>query len=269
MERFLFVFLKGSLIGGTLTVPGVSGGTMAIILGIYEPLIQAVNGAVKGEGRRKRLLFLLIFSVGALLGIFALSGVVTNLLACFPMPMLCFFIGAVAGGVPALLREMKQSVFRWYHFFFLLSGAGLVLLISMIPQGLFDVSSGGILWKAVGGLLAAAALVLPGISVSHLLYVLGIYEGLMTSIAKFDFIMILPFAIGLILGVLLTAKAVEYLFYRYRIPTYLMILGFVGGSVVEMIRGVRINDLTMICPLMLILGYLAIFIIFKKSKAGA
>ncbi len=269
MERFIFVFLKGSLIGGTLTVPGVSGGTMAIILGIYERLIQAVNGAIKGEGRRKNSLFLLVFSVGALLGIFALSGVVTNLLTRFPMPMLCFFIGAVAGGVPALLREMKPYIFHWYHFFFLLSGVGLVILISMIPQGLFDVSSGGVLWKALGGLLAAAALVLPGISVSHLLYVLGIYEGLMTSIAKFDFIPILPFAIGLILGVLLTAKAVEYLFYRYRIPTYLMILGFVGGSVVEMMGGVVADHLTMSCPLMLILGYLTIFYLFKKSRAGA
>lgn len=269
MERFLFDFLKGALIGGTLTVPGVSGGTMAIILGIYERLIQAVSGAVKGEARRKNFLFLAVFSVGALLGIFALSGVVTNLLACFPMPMLCLFIGAVAGGVPALLREMKQSVFRWYHLFFLLCGAGLVILISMIPQGLFDVSSGGVLWKAVGGLLAAAALVLPGISVSHLLYVLGIYEGLMVSIAKFDLISIWPFAVGLLLGVLLTAKAVEYLLIRYRIPTYMTILGFVGGSVIEMMRGVRMNELTMSCPLMLILGYLMIFLIFKKSKAGA
>lgn len=268
MERLFFDFVKGLWIGGTLTVPGVSGGTMAMVLGVYERLIRAVNSLRKGEGRRECIRFLLVFGFGGLLGMLALSGVVSRLMSRFPNAMIFFFSGAIAGGIPAILHEMKRSVFEWHHLFYLPVGLGIVFLISMIPQGIFS-SSSGILLQMLGGIIAAVALVLPGISVSHMLYVLGIYESLMTAIAEMKILTLLPFGIGSVVGVLITVGAVERLLACFKTQTYLVILGFVLGSVFEMLGSSSIQVFSLWYLFIYAAGYLPIWLLFKYNKAGA
>ncbi len=270
MERYLFDFLKGIWIGGTLTVPGVSGGTMAMVLGVYERLVRSVNSLVKGLERGKSIRFLLVFCTGGLLGVFALSGVVSRLLVRFPAEMIFFFTGAVAGGVPAILGEMKRAVFKWHQLLYLFCGAGTVFFITLIPEGFFSLSADhGIFLKIFSGMIAAVALVLPGISVSHMLYVLGIYESLMTSIYKFELLLILPFGLGVVIGIILTARAVEALLQRFKVQTYLTILGFVLSSVFEMLFSVQITKISLLYPLLLAAGYLPIYLLFRYNKAGA
>ncbi len=270
MEHFLAVFLKGAWIGGTLTVPGVSGGSMAMILGVYERLIRSVNGLFGHGGNKKESLrFLLSFSLGALSGILALSGVVVWLLERFPVPVVFFFAGAVAGGIPVIMREIKSTVFKGYFILYFLGGILLVILLSYIPTGLFSIGESGFLWQIFGGLIASAALVLPGISVSHMLYVLGIYEGLMESISHLELLKILPFAIGAAAGIFLMTKAVEYLLDHFKVATYLIILGFVVGSVFELFSGIRFSDISVICFLLFATGFSGIFLLFKNSEAGA
>ena len=274
MKRYLSVFLKGLWIGGTLTVPGVSGGSMAMILGIYEQLVRSVNNLI-GRGREKweSFRFLLFFCAGGLTGVLALSWVVVWLMKMYPVLVVFFFAGAVAGGIPVIFHEVKDTAFKWYYVPFLLGGIILVLLLQMIPPGLFEISQTrdlrGIFLQMIGGIIAAAALVLPGISVSHMLYVLGIYKGLMISLSTFDFLALIPFAIGVIIGVLLTARAVDYLFSRHKTPAYLIILGFVLGSVGELLAGVQLSDLSWGCLPLFAAGFFCIYLMFKKSKAGA
>lgn len=274
MKQAMSDFLKGAWIGGTLTVPGVSGGSMAMILGIYERLIRSVNGLLeRGSNKKESIRFLLIFCSGAIAGIFALSWIVVRLLELFPVPILFFFAGAVAGGVPVLFREVRSTVFRYYHVLFLLGGMALVVLLSKLPVGLFEITPyGGIksaLLQLLGGLIAAAALVLPGISVSHMLYVLGIYEGLMQAVSGLQIGLLLPFAAGGVLGTFLMAKAVDRLLRSYKTSTYMVILGFVLGSVAELLSGIRVQNITFACAPLFFLGFFAIFLLFKKSKAGA
>lgn len=271
MKRFLNVFLKGIWIGGTLTVPGVSGGSMAMILGIYEPLISAVNRLVsKNNEKQASLRFLLLFSFGAVLGIFTLSSVVSWLLELFPVPVLFFFIGAVAGGIPLLFKQMDCCRFKWQHILYLLSGMVLVLLLSLLPNGVFELSAErgivGVFWQFLGGIIAAIALVLPGISVSHMLYVLGVYEGVINAIIHFRVWLLIPFALGVLGGVLLMTKAVEYLLLHFKTATYMVILGFVLGSVAELLSGVRFSGVTFICLPLFLCGFFAIYILFKKQK---
>lgn len=274
MKRFLNVFLKGMWIGGTLTVPGVSGGSMAMVLGVYEPLIRAVNGLVGKEGdKRAHLRFLSLFSLGAMLGIFALSGVVSWLLGLYPVSVLFFFVGAVAGGIPLIIKQMDHNSFRWHHILFMLGGMILVLLLSLLPVGIFEISAErgvvGIFWQLVGGFIAAVALVLPGISVSHMLYVLGIYEGVIGAVVHLKLWLLVPFAIGVVCGILLMTKAVEYLLLHFKTATYMTILGFVLGSIAELISDVQFNDINIICYLLFAAGFFAIYTIFKKKKADA
>ena len=144
----------------------------------------------------------------------------------------------------------------------------------MLPEGLFAVSEdagiGGILLQVLGGIITAAALVLPGISVSHMLYVLGIYAGIMTSISTLNILPLIPFGIGVLLGVVLTSGAMEFLLKKFKKQTYLVILGFVGGSVVELLSHINPGEFSFVCILLLAAGFALIFGLFfieqRKNK---
>ncbi len=274
MRYFLSVFLKGIWIGGTLTIPGVSGGSMALILGIYEKLIFSLNALFSRNTKKKECVgFLLVFFVGAVVGVIALSRIVVWLLQNYSEIITFFFAGAVAGGIPTLWREAKIIFLRWYHILYLFCGIAIVISLSSLPANVFSITEGswlfGSFMQIVAGFIAAVALVLPGISVSHMLYVLGIYKELMEALSRFQFLHLLPIAIGGIVGTILTTKVVGVLIESYKAPTYMLILGFVLGSVAELLATVEISSITLLCPLLFGLGFIGMFLLFKKSSAGA
>lgn len=277
MKNFLVNFLKGAWVGGTLTVPGVSGGSMAMILGVYEKLILSVNAFLKKGGDKKGAFkFLCTFGIGGILGMIALSGLVVKLMELFPTPMVFFFAGAVAGGVPVIMYEIKNDKIKIYDVIYLAAGIAITVGLSKLPEGLFAISEdagmGGMLLQVLGGFIAAVALVLPGISVSHMLYVLGVYAGIMASISSLDILPLIPFGIGVLLGVVLTSGAMELLLKKFKKQTYLVILGFVGGSVVELLSHINPGEFSAVCILLLAAGFALIFTLFyieqRKNKAA-
>ncbi|MBE7042062.1 MAG: DUF368 domain-containing protein [Ruminococcaceae bacterium] len=264
----IVTMLKGLWIGGTMTVPGVSGGSMAMILGIYDRLISAVNNAIKFK--KESILFLIQFLIGAVVGLVLFSKAVPYLLTQFPFPMHFFFIGCVAGGIPMIFRAAKVTKFSWKIVVYLLFGILLVTLIAMIPKGLFVSKGGflGILLQLIGGILIAIALVLPGISVSHMLYMLGLYETVTTAVGNLDILSVLPLGIGVVGGILLTAKVMEKAMNRAPQFTYLVVLGFLLGSLPELFpMGISVNLLTIIISLiMAVAGFFFIYLITKKEE---
>lgn len=233
----LKLIVKALWIGATMTIPGVSGGTMAVVTGIYEDLIHAVNGFRKEP--KKYIGFLLQFVISAGAGFLLLARLVTWLLE---QPQLgeitkCFFCGVVFGGVPLLVK--KADIHKWSvsHILCLLLGAGIVLGLGQIPQGLFSTGTGFVFYllQLVGGFLIAIAFVLPGISTSHMLYILGLYEVVLQKAYAFRFWELIPLAIGGILGTFLTADGLEKLLERYPSQVYMAIVGFVAGSVVTLL----------------------------------
>ncbi len=274
MERLLGAFLKGIWIGGTLTVPGVSGGSMAMILGIYEQLISSVNILIgRSDEKKKAAKFLALFTGGALIGIMALSGAVVWALERFPSPVLFFFAGIVAGGLPLILSEIKSSSFRWYHSINLILGILIVVALSYLPSDLFSLGYGrglgGVTVQFFGGMIAALALVLPGISVSHMLYILGVYKSIMSAISSFELLKLLPFVLGIFSGIILVSKAVEMFMNRYRGGSYMLIFGFVLGSVFELLNDVNVQNVSIWCLLLFFVGFLGMFLFFNKKKADA
>ncbi|MBQ7034690.1 MAG: DUF368 domain-containing protein [Clostridia bacterium] len=273
MKKFCSIFLKGAFIGGTLSVPGVSGGSMAMILGIYEKLIQAVNILIGRGGEKKKAIgFLSLFSVGAIVGILGISGIVVRLLDCYPMQMVFFFSGAVAGGLPLIYREAKKENISVVHYIYLAIGVAVVVFLSILPKGLFQIDAGGGFWSVtmqfLGGVIAAIALVLPGISVSHMLYVLGLYKGIMAAIAEFDLIVLLPFVFGVSAGVLLSARGMNYLFDRFPGYTYFVILGFILGSIGELLSSALGAAPPLSCYPLMVLGFCSVYLISGKKKAS-
>lgn len=271
MKDLIFVLLKGAWIGGTLTVPGVSGGSMAMILGVYERLILSLNSLLKKDSDKKgSLKFLITFCLGAGLGMLALSGIVVALMRAFPTPMVFFFAGAVAGGIPVILTEIDKDKMKIYDIIYLAIGVLITVLLTGLPEGLFAIlpDMGISAWpmQLLGGIIAAIALVLPGISVSHMLYVLGIYEGIMASIASLKLLPLIPFGIGALLGVVATSRAIEELLKKCKNQTYLVILGFVAGSVAELLSNINPQEISVICILLVVAGFAGIFALFHFER---
>lgn len=271
MKDLIFVLLKGAWIGGTLTVPGVSGGSMAMILGVYERLILSLNSLLKKDSDKKgSLKFLITFCVGAGLGMLALSGIVVALMSAFPTPMVFFFAGAVAGGIPVILTEIDKDKIKICDIIYLAIGVLITVLLTGLPEGLFAISPdmGIRAWpmQLLGGVIAAIALVLPGISVSHMLYVLGIYEGIMASIASLKLLPLIPFGIGALLGVVATSRAIEELLKKCKKQTYLVILGFVAGSVAELLSNINPQEISVICIFLVAAGFAGIFALFHFER---
>lgn len=258
--------IKGLVVGGTMLVPGVSGGSMAIILGIYDDLIYSVSSFMKHKGASLR--FLILFSAGGILGMFLLSRPILYLLDEFTMPTLYFFMGAVIGSVPMIFSKSELKKFSIRGLFYVIAGIAVVVAISFIPasgsESSLDADLTGMLFLALAGFVAAIALVLPGISVSYLLLIMGLYDETVTAISQVYMPFLLPLGIGLILGIVLTTKILEKAMTEFPQPTYLMILGFVLGSLAEVFPGIPAGMEMISCLIALAAGTGIILFISRK-----
>ena len=262
-----------------MTVPGVSGGTMAMVVGIYEQLLHAINNLRKHP--KEYLLFLIQFILGAGIGFVLFARVVSMLLEnpVLGVPTRFLFCGVVAGGIPFIWKKAQavdktsgNQVSRISNIgiivrgFWIIVGIIIVRFLSLIPQGTF---AGGIegssYWlQFVGGIVVAVALVLPGISVSHMLYILGIYEVVMKQVYSLEWIDLLPLVVGTVAGILLTTHLLEWLMQRCTREVYLVILGFVVGSLWELVPKHAIHS-PVLCMVIAIGGFVIMYALIQKG----
>lgn len=254
----LLVPFKGFVIGSSMSVPGVSGGTMAILLGIYDRLIAAISHF--GSDVKKNALFLLKFCLGAVVGFLALASTIGWLLETFSIPVSFFFIGAIVGGIPALFRKASESKFTGLSVLYMMIGAAVVLAIGFLnspEEG--EVAVRALSWSdiplwLVSGLVISLALVLPGISTSHMLLLLGIYTTMTDSIKHVfawvksliggapvsgvtdDILFLVMLALSTLLGVFLITRPLEWLMKKFPHQTYCVIIGFVVGSLADVFK---------------------------------
>lgn len=265
-NNFSTIF-KGFLVGSTMLVPGVSGGSIAMILGVYDRLVSSVSSFFKHK--RESFIFLALFSLGGGLGMLLFAHPLLLLIERFPMPTLYFFFGAVAGGVPLIYREARVNALSWRVPLYTGAGLLVVLLFAFLPTGAFqsEMEAGAVsfLLLSLAGFIAAVALVLPGISVSYLLLLMGLYDETMRAISGFYLPFLIPLGLGLVLGIILTTKVLERAMARHPQPTYLMILGFVLGSVAEVFPGVPSGPELLLCMATGLGGFAAIRFLTRRE----
>ena len=262
-KQHIIVAAKALIVGGTMLVPGVSGGTMCIILGIYDQLIHAVSTFF--QSKRANFLLLFWFCLGSGTGIFLLSKPLFQVMEWFPKPASFFFMGAVAGSVPMTFQKAKVQSFTWRIPVYVAVGAAIVWALDKLPT-MDQMAGGGMeyyLMLVVSGVVAAVALVLPGISVSYLLLVLGMYNATIQAIGNLDFQFLLPLGLGLGLGIVATTKLLEHLMQVYPRATYLIILGFVVASIPTIFPGIPVGGEWVVCALTLAAGF---GVVYQVSK---
>lgn len=246
--------VRGIVIGIANVIPGVSGGTMAVSMGIYDKLIGAINGLTKTFWRSVRILAPLL--VGMALGVVGFSYLIEYLLTQHTLATCLTFVGLILGGLPVLWPSLKKSVAKKksgrlgapeaISFLALLAvGVGMPLLQggeggvqSLTP------SLGLALLLVVLGLIASATMVIPGVSGSMVLMILGYYYGILNAVTgtvsalkALDWagvlnglLLLAPFGIGVVLGIWLIAKLIDWLFNRFPSQTYAAIIGLVLSS---------------------------------------
>lgn len=231
--------VKGAAIGASLLVPGVSGGTMAIILGIYDKLIAAVGNLFKEP--KKNLLLLGTVSLGGIAGVLLFAKLLLYVTTTYEMPMMFLFLGAVVGSLPMLFGKAQIRRFSPKVLLYPAIGLALVLSLELLPPDLLQIELGrnplSYLVLVVAGIILAVALVLPGISVSYMLLIMGIYQQTLTAIEQLNLPFLFILGISVLIGVFLTTKLLERAMTRRSQETFLLIIGFVIGSLRDVFPG--------------------------------
>lgn len=236
MKIFKLIF-AGIVIGVANVIPGVSGGTMAVVFGIYDELIGVISFNIKQIFSKWK--FWLPLAIGMGIGIIGFSKIVTFLFEHFPVQTQYFFTGIVLGSIPLILKRTsfsvkKENLGNWISG--IVAFAIMIVMVFINTENIVSVIQSEItpilvVKLVVGGALAAFAMIIPGISGSFLMVVLGIYSTVIAAISDFNLAIIGITAIGVVLGVFGGAKGVQVLLYKVPKQTYGAIFGLVIGSV--------------------------------------
>ena len=231
--------LYGAIIGLAEIIPGVSGGTFAVLLGIYDNLIGAISRFRKDVKGHLKLLVPLV--LGMAVSLVGLSFVIRYLLEEFPMAVNFFFLGLVLGIVPMLYKRSTAGGFRAVNLvpFLITLALMVVLAVVSIRQGdstaiVREVDALVCLRFAAVGCLAAVCLLLPGISGSMIMVIFGTYDSVITAISEMNILLLLPVGIGVLLGLLFGAKLIDLCLRKAPQATYSAILGLVLGSTISL-----------------------------------
>ncbi len=225
--RFLLHMLVGAVIGIGGILPGVSGGVMAVSLGIYVPMIDAIAGFFKAP--KKNFLFLLPIGLGAGLGFLLGAVVLKRVMDRWYTEVIWLFIGLVAGGVPSFIKEANERGFKKRYLLATVLGAALALLLLLLKKEegqIPEVQALTPLMAAVSGAIVSVGTVVPGISTSFILMYLGWYRAMMDAFANLQVLTVLFVCAGAGGFFILTVKAARWLFDRFHGWAYYAVLGF-------------------------------------------
>lgn len=247
MKEKLTLAIKGFLIGVANIIPGVSGGTLAITLGIYEKLIGAISHFFKNL--KENIKFIMPIGIGAVLSILLLSRVISFCLDKYTLATILFFIGLILGGIPLLNKKIKGHYKNVSNIIIFLLSFGFVVALSILKgENVVSFENMNIInyiMLFLVGVVAAATMIIPGVSGSFVLMLLGYYKPIVDTIGdltKFnniwqDIIILVPFGIGVLVGIVAISKLLEFLFKKYEVKTYFGVMGFIIASIITIFTG--------------------------------
>lgn len=253
--KLLINILKGVVIGVANAIPGVSGGTMMVSMGIYDEIIGCVTHLF--SQLKKSILTLLPYGIGMLLGIVGLSYGIKFLLTNYALQTSMAFVGLILGGLPILYGHVRGKKLGVSHGLIFVAFFALIIVMQLLGEGggnEADLTFG--LWTCIKlffvGIIAAATMVVPGVSGSMMLMLMGYYYPVINTITMaVDGLrnrnmgqlleaagVIVPMGIGIVIGIFGIAKLIEYLLKNYEGHTYCAILGLVVASPIAILMGI-------------------------------
>lgn len=235
MFTILSDYLKGIAIGAGAILPGISSGVFCVIFGIYEKLLNSVLHFF--QDWKKHFRFLLPLVLGGVTGIVLLGNVLQYLFSYYPSYTKFAFLGFIIGTIPALFKQVHhKKSFRLHYLLYLFATFLLALFLLFlermftIDEEIYCMSTFSFSFLVFAGFIMSAGVVIPGVSSTVLLLLLGVYQTYLAAVSNLNLSILVPMLIGLILGGLLLMKLIQVLLTNYPCQTYYAIIGFVLGS---------------------------------------
>ncbi|WP_407428944.1 DUF368 domain-containing protein [Treponema sp.] len=273
--------LRGIAIGIANIIPGVSGGTMMVSMGIYDKIISCIShffNDIKGN-----IKFLIPIVLGMAIAVVGGSFTIEYLFKAFPLPTTIFFVGLILGGLPAMIKKVKGEKPNILHIVFFLIFFALIIGLALLSgtegsQASTAISFVNVIIFFFVGLIAAATMVIPGVSGSMVLLLMGYYNPILTEINNFirslinldvsgllhGFGVLCPFGLGVLFGIVAVAKLIEYIFNKFPRYAYYSIIGLIAASPFAMILLGSFPAVTVLSVAASVICFAAGFIITVK-----
>ncbi|MBD3223467.1 MAG: DUF368 domain-containing protein [Caldithrix sp.] len=266
IKHYIRTFLVGGIMGVANIIPGVSGGTMAVVFGIYEDLMEALSNFLTNRQKRWQYIrFLAVLFIGAVVVILLLSRVLAWCFDHYPLMTVYFFMGLILGSIPVVVRTHHDMKMNMRRIVMLICGIALVVILALLQtdtkgQGnTFNYLNIGLLdylFFVVAGALAASAMIIPGLSGSFILLLLGAYRTVLDSISgltdtligrgltdtmRVRLLILLALGAGIVIGIIGFARLMNWALKHYPAVTMYLILGLILGSFYQLYPGFTFN----------------------------
>lgn len=267
----MYSFLVSILIGIGVVLPGVSGSAIAILVGIYDKVLIVLNdSSIKSL---KKIIILFPVIIGIMVGVIIFGNILLKIYEYYEFQMKYIFIGLIFGGVPILVNELKDKggVLKMKPLIFSVIFS---LLLIVIPSVISydNVSDLNPIKLFIAGVLYISGKIIPGISSSFFMMLLGMYEKVLLmlsspfSLSYFEWISLIPFIIGIIVGAIILIKVVNYLFNKHLSLTYSIIIGFVCGSTLSIFPGLEFSFRGVLSMIFMVISFLLTNYLSKNKK---
>ena len=276
---YITLFFKGIFMGIADAMPGISGGTIALLLGIYEELIESIselkislfskliNKGFKSFWEKLNGNFLLVLVSGIGISLISFVKISASFLESFPLFIWSFFLGLIFATVYVIYKLINQ----WHNlnFFFLI--ISIIFSIFLSSFSAYDTDEISLLYILFSGIIASSAMILPGISGSLILVILGVYAYLIKALDNLELIVIFTFISGATIGLLGFSRILKYLFNNHRDATYTIMLGLVIGSIENVWPwnksfSTELSNLNLFLSISLVILGFVIVILLEKIK---
>ncbi len=274
IQKALLNVIQGMAIGIANIIPGVSGGTVAVLIGIYEKLINAISNLTSNtQERLGSFIYLAKIAAGAAISILLFTRAIEAAFANFPIPTTLFFIGLVLGSIPVLILLSGKRLPSLPASIAFVLAAGTVIAISFFqPENsskiISDLNLSTTVLLFFSGFFSLAAMLIPGISGAFILLLVGTYRSFASAVNTYNIAVLAVFALGGIIGLLSLSRLIRYLLQKHHHTSYFGILGLVFGSAIALWpqESLGMDPQTGIGSLFLLIGVAAAILLGKTQK---
>ena len=275
MKKNILLIIKGMIIGLANVIPGVSGGTLMITLGIYEDVINTISHFF--TNLKKNLKFIIPLGIGIVLALLIFSKIIGLSLEKYPFATTLFFLGLIFGGIPLITKNMKKEKKVSNYIIAFISFAFIILFafLKSADEVVLSTNPLSLLLLFLVGIVASATMVIPGISGSFVLMLLGYYQPIINTVRSLtnfsllgtNILVLGSLGLGILIGIVLVSKLIEFLLKKYEVKTYYAVFGFVIASCIAIIKpliDIKINILEIIVGI--ILFFIGTYSAYKISE---
>ncbi len=271
MKGFLYRVLCGFCLGISIFAPGISGSIMAIIMGIYDKLIDITSNPFKNF--KSNVKFLFPMGIGAAISLVLFVLVFDYLFNAYESAVYMLFIGLIAGNLPMIYKEANKNKFKWHYLLGALIAVAIAFVIGVMSEG--AVASGSadsnvnLAYIALSGAVTGMASLVPGMSISMLLIVMGVYDNLIAAAKSLDIVVIGVVGVAFVAAMVIFSRFIKFIFNKFNGLANYMVLGFLVGSIGGVCCSMPEGSLNVVGVIMLVIGLIiSLLFVFLGKKVN-